>query len=262
MIRYSRHCLALFKLYVADVFAYKSAALIWILGDLQVTLIMPIVWRAAGGVAGLALDHIATYYVIVMTISQFATSHIMWDIAWDIREGSVVVQLVRPISFFTVCLVRNFAWRVGKLVLFLPFLGLLLPLYGLPNLTDLHPTWQFWTSLLLGTGLSFLAAYALALLALWTTETVSIFQVYYFPELLLSGRVLPLSALPKWAQTASDFLPFKYTVGFPARVLMGTAGQSEFLWGVVAQTAWGVAFFALGRLMLKRGLRQYAGFGL
>ena len=55
---------ALFKLYLADVFAYKAAAVIWVLGDLQVALMMPLVWRSVGGVGGMSPEQVTVYYLV------------------------------------------------------------------------------------------------------------------------------------------------------------------------------------------------------
>ena len=40
-------------------------------------------------------------------------------------------------------------------------------------------------------------------------------------ELLLSGRLVPLSLMPDWAQTLADLMPFKWTFGFPIEALIG-----------------------------------------
>ena len=36
-------------------------------------------------------------------------------------------------------------------------------------------------------------------------------------ELLFSGRLVPLSLMPDWAQRLADVLPFKWTFGYPDR---------------------------------------------
>ena len=45
-------------------------------------------------------------------------------------------------------------------------------------------------------------------------------------ELLFSGRLVPLSLMPDWAQRLADVLPFKWTFGYPIEALIGrTAGR-------------------------------------
>lgn len=253
---------ALFKLYLADVFAYKAAAVIWVLGDLQVALMMPLVWRSVGGVGGMSPEQVTVYYLVALSVSQFVTCHLLWDIAWDIKEGTFSSLLMRPVSHLASSFSRNLAWRTGKLILFVPVLATMLLAYGIPDPHMFHPTWAFWASIVLGQTMAFLAAYSVAMVALWTTEVTSLFQVYYFPELLLSGRVVPLESMPDWIQRLAKFTHFRYSVGFPTDVLLGKISQQEILLGLGVQSAWLAFFWVLATILFKKGVRQYYGFGL
>ncbi|MBS1714762.1 MAG: ABC-2 family transporter protein [Armatimonadetes bacterium] len=256
-----RKAVALFRLYAADVFAYKAAAVIWVLADMQTALLMPFVWSAVGGVAGMGPGQTVAYYVAAMCVSQFVTCHLLWDIAVDIREGAFSSQLLRPVSYLFASFVRNVAWRLAKAVLFVPVVLVLLPLYGRPDWTGLRFGPEFVLSAVLGQVLAFAAAYCMALVTLWTTEFISIFQVYYFPELLLSGRVVPLGAFPPAVQGLAGCTHFRYTVAFPVEVLFGKASGGVFWAGIGAQVAWTLVFLWLGRVLFRAGVRRYAGFG-
>lgn len=261
MVRVVPKLWALFKLHLAEVFAYKWTAFIWVLGDLQLTLIMPIVWRAVGGVAGYGPSEVVTYYVLSMTVSQFVTSHLLWDIGFDIREGVFSSLLLRPIPHLLASVSRNLAWRVGKLALFIPFLLLLMPLYGLPSMQGVRIDWSVIVAVLLGQTLAFLSAYCMAMVALWTTEFISLFEIYYMPELILSGRVVPLASLPSWAQSLAGMTHFRYTVSFPVELALGKLSGAEIQFGFVLQAVWTLVFYGLARLLFTKGVRQYSGFG-
>ena len=62
---------------------------------------------------------------------------------------------------------------------------------------------------------------SLGLITFWTTRVGPIFQLYIAAELLLSGRLVPLTLMPDWAQRLADVLPFKWTFGFPIEALVG-----------------------------------------
>ena len=55
----------------------------------------------------------------------------------------------------------------------------------------------------------------------WTTRVGAVFESLHRAELLLSGRLVPLSLMPDWAQQLADVLPFKWTFGFPIEALVG-----------------------------------------
>lgn len=262
-----RKLTALFQTYVSECFAYPATSVIWILADTVTALILPAVWLAAAGpsgqVAGFSGREMVTYYLVTMTLAQFVTCHLMWDISFDIREGFFSAQIVRPFSFLAHCVARNLAWRVSKLVLFLPIGGLFYLIYlGNSAPSPLQFSGAFFVALILGHTLSFLAAYTLALVALWTVEFQSILEIYYVPEQVLSGRVLPLAALPAWALVGGDFLYFRYTVAFPAEILMGRTTPEFLLRGFATQGIWLLVLLVAAHVTLKAGMRKYTGHGM
>jgi ABC-2 type transport system permease protein len=84
----------------------------------------------------------------------------------------------------------------------------------------------------------------LAMTAFWTTEYYSVFALYYFPETFFSGRFFPLLALPAWVLGMGTWLPFKYTVAFPAEMLLGKLNSSQIGAGFLSQCAW-IAVFVI-----------------
>ena len=256
---------AIFRIYLRECFAYPAASFLWVLADAQTAMILPAVWLATsspGGLAGgMTRPELITYYIGSMILSQFITCHLMWDIAWDIREGDFSAHLLRPIHYFRMNLARNVAWRVAKLVLFLPMGVLVFFVYHNVGMSPVHLTPAFFLSVLLAQLLSYVAAFCMAMTALWTTEFMSTLRLYYLPEMLLSGRLVPLSALPVWALGISRFTHFRYMIYFPTQMLMGNLSHREILQGLALQVFWIVAFLLLGHWIFDKGTKQYSGFG-
>ena len=252
---------ALVRVWVRDVFAYWPAALLWTIGDLEFMFLMPFVWKAAGGMPGFSGDQGVAFYLATMVVSQFVLSHLLWDIAFDVREGDFHGHLMRPYSYFASALARNLAWRVAKLTMFVPLLALLLPWYGVPQGVEWRLDGVFWLSVVLGQLVSFGLAYCLALVALWTTEFHSLFHGYYFLEAVLGGRIFPLSLLPDWAARTGEAMPFVYSVAVPVRIMTGQV-EADAVWGLLGtQAAWFVVLAAIGGALFRSGTRRYTGFG-
>lgn len=258
----SRKIASILSLTIQECFAYPAVTVIWILVDAQAALILPAVWMASDGIAGYGRNDILIYYLSTAMLSQFIVCHLMWDLAWEIREGQFSSYLVRPFSYFWTSVARNLAWRVSKLVLFVPVLIFAVACYGFPTSANLYLGWELWLAVLLAHILSFALGYSLSMVSLWTTEFMSIFRLYYLPELLLSGRLVPLAAFPAWAQTLADWTPFRYTLYFPAEILMRRLEPSQIATGFGHQLAWIAAFSALGCLLFERGRRMYTGVGM
>jgi ABC-2 type transport system permease protein len=252
-------------IFFKELFAYPTASFIWVLADAQTALILPAVWLAASpnGVAGMDRGQLVSYYLVSMVVSQFVTCHLMWDIAWDIREGVFSSQIMRPIGFFWMNVPRNFCWRVAKLILFIP-LGLFgFAVYAWHGVTaPVYFSWEALLAVFLGQTLSFVAAYCVALVALWTTEFFSILRVYYFPEMFLSGRIVPLATMPLWVQHISKWTHFRLTNAFPVQIILRQLPATEIRQGLVLQILWIGFFLALGAVLFRRGTRQYTGVGM
>jgi ABC-2 type transport system permease protein len=258
---------AIFSIYFQDGLAYRASGLIWITTDLVTAVTMPLVWatasKAGGQIAGFTSSNFVMYYLCMLLVGSFVTSHMMWDIAMEAKEGQFSNALLRPISFYQLTFLRNLSWRVIRLSLFAPFFLLLLFLYrGFLGETHLYMGWEFWISVLMGHLLSFNFVVMMGLLALYTEEAMSLFELYYIPMLFLSGQLFPISVMPNWAQTISRSLPFYFTTGAPTEILIGRVSGERLLGTLGMQLFWVVACYLGFRFMWSRGLKHYTAVGL
>ena len=134
-------------------------------------------------------------------------SHIMWELAMEIKEGQFSTMLLRPMSFYQLNFFRNLSWRVIRPILFAPFFVLLLFAYrGFLTHAEIHLGWEFWASVAMGHLVSFTFVMMMAMLALFTQEVSSIFELYYIPMLFLSGQLCHASYLGGQASQAVSVL--------------------------------------------------------
>jgi ABC-2 type transport system permease protein len=102
-----------------------------------------------------------------------------------------------------------------------------------------------------------LLLWMLGMITFWTTRISAIFEAFFAAELLLSGRLLPVSLMPSWVQTLASYLPFESTFGFPITSLVGPITNAELVEGLLRQLLW-IAIGAIGvRLMWRRALGAY-----
>ncbi len=246
--------------------AYRASALIWITTDLVPALTMPLMWAKAdhsGPIAGYTSGDFVLYYLCLLFLGNFISSHIMWDLAMEIKEGQFSTQLVRPISYYQICFFRNLSWRVLRMILFAPmFVGLLAIYSSYITHTTLYLGWEFWVSLILGHLVSFTTVMMMAMLALFFQEVTSIFELYYVPTLFLSGRLFPIAVLPAWAQSLAKLLPFYYTTGAPTEILIGRVTGPQILSTVGAQLIWVGLAYGASKVLWKFGLKHYTGVGM
>ena len=99
---------------------------------------------------------------------------------------------------------------------------------------------------------------SLGLVTFWTTRVGPLFQLYIAAELLLSGRLVPLSLTPEWVQRLADVLPFRWTFGFPIEALVGNLSEEDLLRGLGAQLFWIVVGSVLVRVVWRFAIRRYS----
>lgn len=266
LLRRLRKWWAVFAIYFQDGIAYRASGLIWITTDLVTAVTMPLVWASAakgGYIQGFSASDFVVYYLAMLLIASFVTSHIMWELATEIREGQFSTFLVRPIGFIEFTFFRNLSWRLLRPVLFLPFFVLLLWAYrGFLGEVQLNLGWEFWASLILGHLVSYFFVVAMSMLALFVQEASSIFELYYFPMLFLSGQVFPVALLPDWARHLAKVFPFYFTSGAPTEILVGRVEASAVPSILIAQVGWIVGSAVAARILWARGLRCYTGVGM
>jgi len=261
-----RKSLAIYRIYMLECLAYPAQMFIWILTDGFMTITMPLVMAAAQGggfLKGYTVSDTTAYYLAMLCVTSFVTSHFQWEISNEIKDGQFAAQLIRPIGFLHYIFVRNIAWRGFRVILSLILCALLAVLYrgylGAPHLCF---GWQFWLTLLLGHVLSLLFVTAFAMLALFLTDASAIFEMYYFPMLFLSGQVFPIQALPSWAQSVGYIFPFYCTTGVPTEVLVGKMTPSAALPWIGLQLFWIALSYVAFRLMWKHGTQRFTGVGM
>ena len=95
------------------------------------------------------------------------------------------------------------------------------------------------------------------MITFWTTRVSAIFEAYFAAELLLSGRLVPVSLMPDWVQNLAGLLPFESCFGFPITALVGPITNDELVEGLVRQVVW-IVIGAVGvALMWKRAVVRY-----
>lgn len=257
----------LIGIYMQEGFAYRASGFIWILADCVPAMIMPLVFIAAmpegGEVRGFTEAQFVLYYLVMLVLTNFVISHFLWDLSYEIKEGIFTIHLLRPISYFAVSFLRNLSWRIMRTALFLPFLGLLLLFYWdyMPSM-QIHFSWELLGTTILAHLVSFTFIFAMSMLALFFQETRSIFELYYFPMLFLSGSLVPVRVLPDWAINLAHFTPFFYTVNLPVELAIGRLQPAESHSMMLIQLGWIAANLLAAKLLFRWGMRHYAAVGM
>lgn len=245
---------------------YRASLVIWMIWLIIEPVILLSVWTAVanssgGSVGGFQPGDFAAYYITLLLVTHVTQIWHMWEYDYNIRQGILSGKLLRPIHPIHYDLTENFSYKSLMLVIVIPALVILTLLFR-PHFQP--PLWSavaFIAALLPAAILAFLAGWAVAMAAFWTTRIYAINQAYFVAMFFFSGQLAPLDLLPPIFQTIANLLPFRWFIAFPIELMLGRHTPDSTLvgfgmialWiaicGVVAMTAW------------NRGIKRYAAVG-
>lgn len=220
MKRYLDFYLTSMKIAIMEQFQYQVANYFYMIGMIAEPVIYLVVWStvaiAQGGeVGGYTAGEFAAYYIVWTLVRNMNIVFTPYGWEWRIQRGQLSMALLRPIHPLHHDVAFFAGWKFVVIVLWLP-LAAILALVFKPTLS---PTWvevvifffAIWGAYLLRTMLLSL----LGMITFWTTRVSAIYELFFALELILSGRLVPMSLMPEWVQQVSAYLPFKWSFQFP-----------------------------------------------
>jgi ABC-2 type transport system permease protein len=254
------------RLAIAEQFQYRVANYFYMIGMVAEPVIYLVVWstiaeQQGGSVGGFTAGQLAAYYIVWTLVRSMNVVFTPYGWEWRIREGQLSAALLRPLFPIVQDLAWFLGWKFVVIVLWLPLAALLALLFR-PEITP--------TVLEVGVfGLAIWGAYlirslnqsTLGMATFWTTRVGPIFELWMMLELLLSGRLVPMTLMPDWVQALAGLLPFYWTFGFPIEALVADLPIERLLGGLVMQVFWiGVGAIVL-RLAWRVAIRRYSAVG-
>jgi len=247
-------------------FQYRAATYMYLLGMVAEPVIYLVVWstiadQSGGTVGGLTAGQFAAYYIVWTLVRTMNIVFTPYGWEWRIREGELSGQLLRPLHPIHYDIAGFAGEKIPWLLYYLP-IAVVLTLVFDPTF-DVRPVEivvfavAIWGAYLIRT----FNQSALGLVTFWTTRVGALFSLYIVLELLLAGRLVPLTLLPGWAQALSWLLPFRWTFYFPIETLVGDLSNAELVVGLGMQVLWTVVGIGIFSLVWRRAIRRYTAVG-
>jgi ABC-2 type transport system permease protein len=254
------------KLAIIEQFQYRVANYFYMIGMIAEPVVYLVVWSTVavsqgGSVGGYTPSEFAAYYIVWTLVRNM--NIVLTPYAWEqyIQRGFLSMMLLRPLHPMHNDLAYFSGWKFVAIVLWLP-IAIILSFFFKPAL-DPQP-WMmvaFFFALWGGFFMRFMLLWLLGLITFWTTRVSAIFELYFTIELLFSGRLVPLSLMPAWAQQVAAYLPFQWAFGFPIELLLGKLTPSQALYGLGMQVFWTLLGLIGASLLWRAALRRYSAVG-
>jgi viologen exporter family transport system permease protein len=251
---------------ISEQFQYRVANYFYMIGMVAEPVIYLVVWttiadQQGGSVGGITSGELAAYYIVWTLVRNMNIVFTPYGWEWRIREGQLSAALLRPIHPLHDDVASFAGWKIVVIVLWLPIAAALWLIFD-PTLSP-RPievgvfALAIWGAYLIRT--MFLSI--LGMITFWTTRVSAIFELAIALELLLSGRLVPLTLMPDWAEKLAYALPFMWTFYFPIEALVGDLSNAQLIGGLAAQAAWTIALTGLTLSVWRFAVRRYSAVG-
>ncbi len=200
-------------------------------------------WNAVYGGAtslnGMTAVQMATYIAVTWMSRAFYFNNLDYEIAAEIREGQVAVQLIRPYQYLLVKAAESLGEGLFRLLLFsapgLIIVSLVLPI----QLPSFGSVWmKFALSLFLGFLINVQVNLLIGVLTFFFLNNQGLLRAKRVLVDLLSGVVIPIPFYPEWAQAILSFLPFQAISYLPSITLVKGLDGESFIQAIGIQLIW------------------------
>ncbi|MGM0845483.1 MAG: ABC transporter permease [Bacillota bacterium] len=188
-------------------------------------------WQAIYGgkddIEGLSVIQMTTYIAVAWMARAFYFNNIDREIAAEIKEGKVAVELIRPYSYLGMKTMQGLGEGIFRLLFFsvpgMVIVALVFPIEVSANVS----TWLIFAVSII---FSFMINTQINLLTGITTfflfNNDGLIRAKRVVIDLFSGLLLPISFFPLWAQETMKFLPFQSISYVPSMIF--TEGYKGF----------------------------------
>ncbi|MDT0319932.1 ABC transporter permease [Streptomyces millisiae] len=260
--------LGIARLHLRARLAYRGDFLFRVLGLLLQVYLLALVWRAVYPDSGSAAAHggqqvaLATQlaYVTYASVQNWLLNPAGMDptpIPQRVREGSVAIDLARPVAFPT----QMLSAQAGAVLAGAPFALLALPFAvlagGARAPASAGAALAYLLSMVPAVLNALLLAVVVSMVCFWTLEVVGVFIIFRVVGQFLAGALVPLWFMPSWLAELTRLLPFQTTTYTPVALYLGQVeGAGPVLAALAVSCGWTVALWLLMRLVWSRALHR------
>jgi ABC-2 type transport system permease protein len=249
---------------LADAVAYRAELVVWLLST-NMPLVMLALWSAVareGPVGRFGEREFVAYYLANLVVRLMTGAWVIWELTFEIREGTLAHRLLRPIHPLVTYACENLSAMPLRAAIALPVAVVLLLAVGAGQVTRDPILLAIFPLSVIGAWLiTFLAMSIVGSLAFYIDSAASLFEIWMGLFGVFSGYLVPLELFPRWVGTLALFLPFRYMLAFPVEMIVGMQSRGRALLELGIQWTFVAVLLAGAAAVWRLGLRRYAAFG-
>lgn len=203
-------------------------------------------WEAIYGgkesVQGLSVAQMTTYVAVGWMARAFYFNNIDREIAEEIREGRVAIEMIRPYSYLGMKVMQGLGEGIFRFLFFsIPGMILVSFLFSLSITSHIQTWFLFFLSIIFSFIINTQINLITGMMTFFLFNNDGLMYAKRVVIDLFSGLLLPISFYPLWAQTVMNFFPFQAISYIPSMIFSeGLKGQAvwhaimfQMIWSLV-----------------------------
>ena len=240
-----------------NMLAYRARYYVGVLTYLFNVAVYYFIWRAvfrhSPTVVGMTLPQMITYVAVGWTIRSFYFNEIDRDIAGQVQEGRLAMNLIRPVNFQTVMVFDAAGQSTFRAVLFTLPIGIVIALlFPVQPPASVAGLLMFLVSAVVSFFLVAALNFLVGLIAIRTKSILGILRAKYLVLEVLSGLIIPTTLFPQPFRSILFASPFPHINYTPAALYLGKATGAEAGRLLFLQAAWTVVLLGFGQIVWRR----------
>ena len=222
---------------------YRANIYLNIIAKLALLFVMVSIWeslyKTRSSMSGISLSDMISFVIINMLLSSITRSNIANKIAQKVEDGSICVELTKPVSFQLLMFSEDMGDNLFEILFStLPICLFALFFYGFKPPANIYDFAFFLLGLFNGIILVFLINYSMGLITFWVKKTS--FVEWFFEAFfkLFSGSVIPLWFYPDLLKEISSVLPFRFITFEPIAIYVGKMSVIDSVKVIIMQLSW------------------------
>ena len=239
--------------------SYKANAIIFMFGDFLMLSVTYYLWKAIYGsttenvLNGFTFEEMIIYLFISFLTSVMISVDISHDISREVKDGSIAINLVRPINYEMRMLFQGLGSILYNFIIIfiIGFSIITFLFYNFFGYISILRIFIYFLSIILGIFINFYYSYIFGLISFKITNMWGLSQIMQAIINLLSGALIPIAFFPKWAQSINSFLPFSSAIYTPSMIYLGKIRGVDILFALGLQLFWAIVLMIISRKMWK-----------
>jgi viologen exporter family transport system permease protein len=219
------------------------------------------IWSAVYGpgqqIAGYDLSQMITYVSVGWIIRSFYWNTIDQEMAYEVIEGKIAMDLIKPISVPWMWLSRAMgesAFRLGLLTA--PTAVVVALAFPVRGPASLGHFFLFFAAVVGSFFLMGAINFMIGTCAIPLKSILALIRAKFWLIELLSGLLIPMTFFPGAVRAVLAWLPFEHIAFTPLQIYLGKLDTHHALVALATQWAWVLALLALAHLWWERASRK------